>query len=49
MSNVKGFAVAFDNLQFISARFPCVLVQGGVRRNKTEGDGATPLGMFPLP
>jgi len=49
MSNVKGFAVAFGNLQFMSAHFPCVLVRGGVRRDKTEGDGATPLGMFPLP
>ena len=48
MSNVKGFAVAFNNLQFMSARFPCVLVQGGVRRDKVEGDGATPLGMFLL-
>ena len=28
--------------------FPARWVRGGVRRNKIEGDGTTPLGMFPL-
>lgn len=35
-------------LRWNEARFPCALGQGGVRREKIEGDGATPLGMFPL-
>jgi L,D-peptidoglycan transpeptidase YkuD (ErfK/YbiS/YcfS/YnhG family) len=28
--------------------FPCVLGRNGTRRDKREGDGATPLGRFPL-
>ena len=28
--------------------FPCVLGRGGVRADKREGDGATPVGVFPL-
>ena len=35
-------------LSWNETRFPCALGQGGVRRDKIEGDGATPLGMFPL-
>ena len=35
-------------LPWNEARFPCALGQGGVRRDNIEGDGATPLGMFPL-
>ncbi|HCX69446.1 L,D-transpeptidase family protein [Parvibaculum sp.] len=29
-------------------RFPCALGRTGVKREKREGDGATPLGCFPL-
>ncbi|MCW5747821.1 MAG: L,D-transpeptidase family protein [Alphaproteobacteria bacterium] len=28
--------------------FPCALGRGGVRRDKREGDGATPAGIWPL-
>ena len=29
-------------------RFPCALGRAGVRRDKQEGDGATPVGTFPM-
>lgn len=29
-------------------RWPCALGRGGVRADKREGDGATPVGRFPL-
>ena len=29
-------------------KFRCALGKGGVAQNKREGDGATPLGIFPL-
>ena len=29
-------------------RFPCALGRGGVTRDKSEGDGATPAGRWPL-
>ena len=35
-------------LRWNETRFPCALGQGGVHREKIEGDGATPLGMFAL-
>lgn len=28
--------------------FPCTWGQGGIRKNKKEGDGATPIGTFPF-
>ncbi len=31
-----------------SHRYPCVLGRTGVRGDKHEGDGATPIGRFPL-
>jgi L,D-peptidoglycan transpeptidase YkuD (ErfK/YbiS/YcfS/YnhG family) len=30
-------------------RRPCAIGRGGVRRDKAEGDGATPAGRGPLP
>lgn len=30
------------------ATLPCAIGKGGVRRNKREGDGATPVGRFPF-
>ena len=35
-------------LQFKGRVYPCVLGRSGVRAHKTEGDGATPVGRFPL-
>lgn len=29
-------------------RWPCAVGRGGVRRDKTEGDGATPAGRWPI-
>lgn len=31
-------------LRFAGKYFPCAIGRGGVRRNKKEGDGATPIG-----
>jgi L,D-peptidoglycan transpeptidase YkuD (ErfK/YbiS/YcfS/YnhG family) len=31
-----------------TARYRCALGHGGVKRDKREGDGATPVGSFPL-
>lgn len=35
-------------LRYRSLLVPCALGRGGVRADKHEGDGATPLGTFPL-
>ena len=35
-------------LRWNDAEFPCALGRDGIRRDKIEGDGATPLGEFPL-
>jgi L,D-peptidoglycan transpeptidase YkuD (ErfK/YbiS/YcfS/YnhG family) len=35
-------------LQYRGKEYPCVLGRGGARRDKREGDGATPVGRFPL-
>ena len=35
-------------LMFRGKRYPCVLGRNGVRKDKHEGDGATPVGRFPL-
>ncbi len=35
-------------LTFDSLRFPCALGKGGVRADKREGDGVTPVGRFAL-
>lgn len=35
-------------LRYGSLLVPCALGRGGVRADKREGDGATPLGTFPL-
>lgn len=32
-------------LRFLGRHFPCSIGKGGVRRNKREGDGATPTGI----
>lgn len=31
-----------------AAAFPCFIGQGGIKRHKQEGDGATPVGLFPF-
>lgn len=41
-SATTGFLLAGNN------RFPCTLGRGGVTLDKKEGDGATPVGTFPL-
>jgi L,D-peptidoglycan transpeptidase YkuD (ErfK/YbiS/YcfS/YnhG family) len=39
---------AEGELRFGRRRFRCALGRGGVKREKREGDGATPAGSFPL-
>jgi L,D-peptidoglycan transpeptidase YkuD (ErfK/YbiS/YcfS/YnhG family) len=43
-------AEVFPDGRFLLGRhvFPCVLGKGGVRADKQEGDGATPVGLLPL-
>lgn len=35
-------------LRFLGRSYACALGRGGVTRNKSEGDGCTPAGTFPL-
>lgn len=35
-------------LEFSGLRMPCALGRGGLKSNKMEGDGATPIGRWPL-
>jgi len=37
-----------DRLQYCGTVYRCVLGRSGVRAAKSEGDGATPVGRFPL-
>ena len=39
---------AEGRLSWPSGSVPCALGRAGVRRDKREGDGATPIGVFPL-
>jgi L,D-peptidoglycan transpeptidase YkuD (ErfK/YbiS/YcfS/YnhG family) len=39
---------ATGELQWDSRTYRCALGRGGVRADKREGDGATPVGQFPL-
>lgn len=34
--------------RFLGRRFPCAVGRGGLRRDKREGDGATPVGRWAL-
>ncbi len=38
----------FGAVEWHGRRVRCALGRGGVRRDKREGDGATPVGVFPL-
>lgn len=40
--------LADGTLEWRGRRWRCVLGKGGVRADKREGDGATPVGCFPL-
>ncbi|CAO3355447.1 L,D-transpeptidase family protein [Azospirillum palustre] len=40
--------VTTGRLRWPGGEAPCVLGRGGVRGDKREGDGATPIGRFPL-
>ena len=34
--------------RFAAAAYPCAIGRGGARRDKREGDGATPVGCWPI-
>lgn len=44
--NIKVFPDG--HLTFEGHEFPCALGRGGVSTDKREGDGATPVGIYPL-
>ena len=35
-----------EGLRFAGRLWPCTIGRGGVRRDKREGDGGTPRGIF---
>ena len=43
-----GGPVTTGRLRWPGGEVPCVLGRGGIRAEKREGDGATPVGRFPL-
>ena len=44
MMTPRDIVVTRAGLRFMGRRFPCTIGRGGVRGDKREGDGATPLG-----
>ena len=45
MKTPNDMVLSPQGLRFQGQRFPCTIGRGGVRRAKTEGDGATPAGV----
>jgi len=42
--SVADLVLTPTGLRFMGRKFPCVIGKGGIRADKREGDGATPLG-----
>jgi L,D-peptidoglycan transpeptidase YkuD (ErfK/YbiS/YcfS/YnhG family) len=46
--NITAKVHAMCTLQFHNHSYPCSLGKNGIRADKKEGDGATPVGSFPI-
>jgi L,D-peptidoglycan transpeptidase YkuD (ErfK/YbiS/YcfS/YnhG family) len=42
------FVNSDGQLTYNGETFPCAIGKGGIREDKSEGDGATPVGVFPI-
>lgn len=44
----RDLIVTRNGARFLGRRIPCAIGRGGMTANKREGDGATPVGIYPF-